>query len=55
MAAAGDTQRLLFKGSAGQGNWAVGPWVAIFDARVTDSAQNGYYPVYLFREDMRGV
>lgn len=53
--AAGDNERLLFKGSAGQGNWARGPWVAIFDKLVTASAQSGYYPVYLFREDMTGL
>lgn len=53
--AAGENERLLFKGSAGQGNWARGPWVAIFDKLVTTSAQSGYYPVYLFREDMTGL
>lgn len=53
--AAGKDERLLFKGSAGQGNWARGPWVGIFDKLVTASAQSGYYPVYLFREDMTGL
>ena len=53
--AAGDSERLMFKGSAGQGNWARGPWVGIFDKLVTTSAQSGYYPVFLFREDMGGV
>jgi 5-methylcytosine-specific restriction protein A len=53
--AAGENDRLIFKGSAGQANWARGPWVGIFDKIVTSSAQNGYYPVYLFREDMGGV
>lgn len=53
--AAGDTERLIFKGSAGQGNWAKGPWVGIFDRIVTSGAQSGYYPVYLFREDLQGV
>lgn len=50
-----DNTLLLVKGSAGQGVWARGPWVAIFDRLVTDSAQKGFYPVYLFAEDMRGV
>jgi 5-methylcytosine-specific restriction protein A len=54
-AAAGESERLVFKGSAGQGNWAKGPWLGIFDRIVTTSAQSGYYPVYLFREDMKGV
>jgi len=53
--AAGENERLLFKGSAGQGNWARGPWIGIFDKLVTASAQSGYYPVYLFREDMTGL
>jgi 5-methylcytosine-specific restriction protein A len=47
--------RLIFKGSAGQGVWAKGPWIGIFDPLVTTTPQRGYYPVYLFREDMAGV
>lgn len=43
------------KGSAGQGVWGRGPWLAVFYAPVTEGAQSGYYPVYLFREDMQGV
>ena len=49
------TSKFLIKGSAGQGNWARGPWLAIFNPIITTSAQFGYYPVYLFREDMAGV
>jgi 5-methylcytosine-specific restriction protein A len=45
----------LVQGSAGQGQWVRCPWVAIFDPVVTDSAERGYYPVYLFREDFSGV
>ncbi|MEN6592507.1 MAG: DUF3578 domain-containing protein, partial [Methanobacterium sp.] len=44
-----------FTGSAGQGNWTHSPWVAVFNKTITESAQNGYYIVYLFREDMEGV
>ncbi|WP_018609424.1 MrcB family domain-containing protein [Uliginosibacterium gangwonense] len=51
----GEDERLVFKGSAGQGNWARGPWIGIFDKLVTGGAQSGYYPVYLFREDMTGI
>jgi 5-methylcytosine-specific restriction protein A len=43
------------EGSAGQGQWVRCPWVAVFDPVVTESAQRGYYPVYLFREDFTGV
>ena len=53
--ASGMNDRLIFKGSAGQSQWVPGPWVGIFDSLVTTSAQSGYYPVYLFREDMQGV
>lgn len=47
--------RYKLKGSHGSGNWANIPWVAIFDLLVTDSAQSGFYPVYLFKDDMSGV
>lgn len=50
----GNDVQLIIKGSSGQGNWARGPWVGIFDRLVTTGAQSGYYPVYLFREDMSG-
>ena len=39
---------LTVKGSAGAGQWAAVPWVAVFDELVTDSATHGYYVVYLF-------
>lgn len=44
-----------FAGSAGQGNWTHSPWIAVFNKKITESAQSGYYIVYLFREDMEGV
>ena len=49
------TQRYKVYGSAGQGNWAAVPWVAVFDKLITETAQDGFYIVYLFREDSRGV
>lgn len=39
---------LIFKGSAGIGQWAKVPWCAIFDPLITKSAETGYYVVYLF-------
>ena len=42
-------------GSAGQGTWTYLPWIAIMDKEITESPQRGYYAVYLFREDMKGV
>lgn len=47
--------RYKVEGSAGKGNWAGCPWISVFDISITESAQSGYYPVYLFREDMTGV
>ena len=46
---------LKIEGSVGKGNWATCPWIAVFNTTITDTAQFGYYPVYLFREDMQGV
>lgn len=42
-------------GSAGQGRWARAPWIAIFNPLITESAQRGYYPVYLFCENFKGL
>jgi len=47
-------EKYIIKGSAGVGKWASIPWVAIFDPRITTSAQEGYFPVYLFKDDMSG-
>lgn len=38
----------VWQGSVGKGQWADAPWLAVFDPVVTDTAQLGYYPVYLF-------
>jgi 5-methylcytosine-specific restriction protein A len=46
--AVGSPAGLSFKGSAGSGQWAAVPWMAIFDDVVTDTATEGYYVVYLF-------
>lgn len=48
-------QRYLVEGSPGQGVWAGVPWVAVFDRLITDSAQDGYYLVYLLKEDLSGI
>lgn len=47
--------RYIVEGSAGKGRWALVPWVAVFDSLVTDSAQDGFYIVYLVKEDFSGV
>jgi 5-methylcytosine-specific restriction enzyme A len=43
--------RFICKGSAGAGNFAAVPWIAVFDTLVTKSAICGYYVVYLFSSD----
>lgn len=53
--AIGPNERYLVEGSPGQGVWAGVPWAAVFDRFVTDSAQDGYYLVYLLSEDLSSV
>lgn len=48
-------ERYFVRGSPGQGAWAKSPWAAIFDRFVTESAQDGYYIVYLVKEDFSGA
>jgi 5-methylcytosine-specific restriction enzyme B len=50
-----DNSHLRVKFSAGQGNWARVPWIAVLDDRETATVQQGVYAVYLFREDCTGV
>ena len=40
-------------GSYGKGRWTAVPWVAIFDTRITSSAQHGVYIVYLLNKDTK--
>lgn len=50
-----DNSKYTLEWSIGKGQWAAIPWLAIFDNDITKSAQNGYYIVYLFKENMSGV
>ena len=40
-------------GSYGKGRWTAVPWIAIFDSRITTSAQEGVYIVYLLNKDTK--
>lgn len=51
----GSNPRYVFHGSPGQGHWARAPWAAVYDRFVTESAQDGYYIVYLVKEDFTGA
>ena len=46
---------LLVKGSTGAGNITLAPWVGLFDKRITSTAQEGYYVVFLFSLDLERV
>jgi 5-methylcytosine-specific restriction protein A len=46
--------RYVIEGSPGKGRWVRVPWVGIFDTLITDSAQSGFYVVYLVKEDFSG-
>ena len=46
-----DKDKYLVSGSVGQGNWAMVPWICIFDRSITTSATRGEYIVYLLSKD----
>lgn len=48
------TNHWIVKGSTGQGNRSMCPWVAALNKKVTTSTMYGVYIVYLFRSDMSG-
>lgn len=50
-----DSDKYKIKASVGNGQWAAVPWLSIFDKEITESAQRGYYIVYLFTADLSGV
>jgi len=49
------TSPYLSKGSAGQGGWAIIPWIGLFDKDISTSAEKGFYIVYLFSADLKRV
>jgi len=50
-----EDRKYVIKASAGAGNWASVPWLSILHTSVTNSTQDGIYPVYLFCADGSGV
>jgi len=42
------------QGSVGKGNISEIPWICIFDKEITESAESGFYIVYLLKADMSG-
>ena len=53
--ACGLESKYEFKGSIGLGNMADIPHICVFDTDITESAQEGYYIVYLFDSSMTKV
>ncbi|MET4138437.1 DUF3578 domain-containing protein [Pedobacter sp. UYP1] len=47
-------ERYIVASSSGKGRWTATPWIAIFDIFITITAQEGFYPVFIFRDDMSG-
>ena len=48
-----DEEIYKVKGSVGAGRWTDVPWIAVFDKRITKSAQKGIYIVYLLNKDTK--
>lgn len=48
-------KHLKWVASPGQGQWADAPWAAALDPLVTETPQEGYYPVYLFTKSLDAV
>jgi 5-methylcytosine-specific restriction protein A len=48
------TSDFIIEGSIGAGNIAEIPWVGVFDKDITETAQTGYYIVFLFKSNMSG-
>jgi len=47
-------ERYKWQGITRQGKWSASPWFALLDILIANTADSGYYPVYLFREDFSG-
>lgn len=47
------SEKYIYKGSDGQGNILRTPWIATFNPEITSSATKGFYPVYLFRDNLQ--
>ena len=50
-----DKNKYIVEGSINTGNIADIPWICLFDNEITNTAQNGFYIVYLFDSTMNGI
>jgi len=51
VAAVVDDDSYKIEGSPGKGRWAESVWLGVFDRTVTETAQRGFYVVYLVAPD----
>lgn len=51
----GKNSGLIIKSSPGKGVWAHTPWLALLNPIITTTPQTGYYPAYLFSEDLKKI
>ena len=49
------SNKLLYKGSPGEGQKNLAPWIATFHSDVTISAKRGFYLVYLYSGDLKNL
>lgn len=42
-------------GYPGEGNWTSSPYIAIFDPKITNSLESGFYVLYIFTQDSKKV
>ncbi len=42
---------MIAEASPGMGRWSTSPWIRVTDRSISDSAERGYYPVYLYALD----
>ena len=47
-------ERYKWQGINQQGKWSAAPWFALLDILITNTADSGYYLIYLFREEFSG-
>lgn len=50
-----DKSIYVVKGRNGTGRWTTVPWIAVYDKRITTSAQKGVYIVYLLNKDKKAI
>ncbi|MBK1811537.1 DUF3578 domain-containing protein [Clostridium sp. YIM B02505] len=50
-----NSSNYLVSGSAGKGQFAEIPWIAVLKKSITETATKGVYLVYLFTADMKGL